>query len=98
MKREDYVFCIGYQGGTALVDGQAKRRYGKASIPELIDEGLFRAALSAALYDNDSKAIEQLIERYNDLAGTSLQTTEELMSLLGAVAPSDAIDKIIVIK
>lgn len=98
MKRDDYVFCIGYQGGSALVDGQAKRRYAKASISELIEAGLFRAALSAALYDNDSKAIEQLIERYNDLAGTSLQTTEEMMSLLGAVAPSDAIDKIIVIK
>lgn len=98
MKREDYIFCIGYQGDSAIVDGQAKRQYAKASVDELSGKGLFKFALCAALYDKDEAAVRRIIEQYNALSGLSLKSREEIMRLLGVTEPSEAITKTVVIK
>jgi len=45
MKREDFLFTIGYQGDTALVDGSAKRQYGGLSTRELAAKGLLKPAM-----------------------------------------------------
>ncbi len=98
MKRNDYVFCIGYQGNSALVDGQATKQYAKASTDELLDKGLFRFAFCSALYDKDEDAVKRIMARYNALTGLSLKTTEELKILLGVILPAESMVKTIVIK
>ena len=50
MKRDEFVFVLGYQGDKAIVDGHAKKLFKGASTGELIEKGLFKAAFCSALY------------------------------------------------
>jgi hypothetical protein len=81
--REDFVFTIGYDGPSAVVDGQAKRRYGTLSTRELAEKGLFRAAYSSAVYSKDPSELETLVDVYNRTAGTSYTVASSLDRLFG---------------
>ena len=71
LSREDFVFTIGYDGPVAVVDNQAKKKYGKLSTRELAEKGLFRAAYSSALYSRNPLELKFVAEAYNALAGHS---------------------------
>ena len=58
LSREDFVFTIGYDGPSAVVDRQAKKKYGKLSTRELAEKGLLRAAYSSAVYSKDSEELK----------------------------------------
>ena len=64
LSREDFIFTIGYDGPAAVVDNQAKKKYGKLSTRELADKGLFRAAYSSAVYSRDPGEIKLVAETY----------------------------------
>jgi hypothetical protein len=83
LSREDFIFTIGYDGPSAVVDREAKRRYGSLSTRELAERGLFRAAYSSALYSQDPGEMEILVEIYNMAAGTSLTVSSNLERLFG---------------
>jgi hypothetical protein len=85
LSREDFVFTIGYDGASAIVDGRAKRQYGKLSTMELAEEGLYRAAFSSALYEmeKDEGPMKAFIQFFNSKAGTSYAKAEELQRLFG---------------
>jgi hypothetical protein len=89
ISRADFVFTIGYDGPSAVVDGQAKRRYGSLSTRELAEKGLFRAAYCSAIWSKDPQEVEILVEIYNKAAGTSLTAASSLDRLFGAF-PVDA--------
>jgi len=72
LSREDFVFTIGYDGPTAVVDNQAKRKYGKLSTRELAEKGLFRAAYSSAVYSKDPKELILVARAYMRLEGPSM--------------------------
>ena len=69
LSREDFVFTIGYDGPAAVVDNQAKRKYGKLSTRELAEKGLFRAAYSSAVYSKDPKELKFVAEAFFKLKG-----------------------------
>jgi len=50
VKRADYLFVIGYDGDKAVVHGQQRRRYGKLTTSQLLDQGLYKAAFCSADY------------------------------------------------
>jgi hypothetical protein len=83
LKREEFVFTIGYDGPAAVIDGQAKRRYGSLSTKELAEKGLFRAAYSSAIWSKDPKDIETVVEVYNRISGSSLKPDSPLDRLFG---------------
>jgi hypothetical protein len=83
LSREDFIFTIGYDGPAAVVDNQAKKRYGALSTRELAERGLFRAAYSSAVYAKDPKEMETLVEIYNKTAGASLTVNSPLDRLFG---------------
>ena len=87
LSREDFIFTIGYDGPAAVVDGQAKKRYGSLSTRELAEKGLFRAAYSSALWSkdttNDTGDMETLVEIYNRVSGSSLSVDSPLDRLFG---------------
>ena len=85
LSRSDFVFTIGYDGPVAVVDGQAKKRYGSLSTFALAQKGLFRAAYSSALYSKDKKEMSLVIEAYNKAAGTSYKPEDSLERLFGVV-------------
>jgi len=82
LSRSDFIFTIGYDGPSALVDGQAKRQYSSLSTKELAEKGLFRAAYSSAIWSNDPKEQEIVADSYNKLTGASV-TTASLRRLFG---------------
>jgi hypothetical protein len=83
LKREEFVFTIGYDGPSAVIDGQAKRRYGSLSTKELAEKGLFRAAYSSAIWSKDPKDIETVVEVSNRVSGSSLKPDSPLDRLFG---------------
>jgi hypothetical protein len=80
MKREDFVCTIGFQGDTAIVDGTARRRYGKKTPDELLEAGLFRSAFCAALYDG---TLEEFVPRFAQASGVAVESGETLKRLFG---------------
>ena len=83
LTRDEFIFTIGYDGPAAVVDGQARRRYGGLSTRELAEKGLFRAAYSSAIWSKDTKEIEALVEIYNRISGSSLTPDSPLDRLFG---------------
>ena len=85
LSREDFVFTIGYDGAAAIVDGRAKRQYGRLSTMELAEEGLYRAAFASAFYEmeKDPRPMQEFIAFFNAKAGTSYTKAEELQRLFG---------------
>ncbi|MDC7221907.1 MAG: hypothetical protein PQJ59_18395 [Spirochaetales bacterium] len=85
MKREQYCFAIGYNGGDAIVDKRAMSRYGKKSPRELADLGLYKSALSAALFDDDREGQQYVLEKFNEKSGAALADTDNLVKVLGII-------------
>ena len=86
MKREDFMFTIGYQGDTALVDGSAKRQYGRLSTRELAEKGLLKPAMCSALYSGEQAEVEAVLETYRKQGGDPGVTVEQLKRMLGVFA------------
>ena len=72
LSREDFIFTIGYDGPMAIIDGQARRRYGSLSTKELAEKGLFRSAYSSAVYSKKSEELRLVADAYNRLSGSSV--------------------------
>ena len=84
MKREDFMFTVGFDGAAAVVDGEMRRRYARSSIADLLKAGFYRAAACAALWDDDEAAVQLVIEAFNKASGGALQARDDLVRLFGA--------------
>ena len=76
LSREDFVFTIGYDGPAAVVDKQAKRKYGKLSTRELAEKGLFRAAYSSALYAGNQEDLRFVAKAFRRLGAADSPEVE----------------------
>ena len=83
MTKVDFMFAIGYQGISAIVDKRAKNQYGNLSGKELAEKGLFKTAFCGALYDDDIAGLEDIVDIYNRISGESLSSVESMKRLLG---------------
>jgi len=83
ISREDFIFTIGYEGSTAVVDGKARKEFGRFSTMELAEKGLYRAAFSSALYSNKPEEMKTFMEFFNAKAGTSYSEASQLSRLFG---------------
>ncbi|MDR1957321.1 MAG: hypothetical protein LBQ30_10780 [Treponema sp.] len=73
LSREDFVFTIGYDGPVAVVDSQAKQRYGSLSTRELAEKGFFRAAYASAVYAHNQEEVKLVTEIYHHIAGAGYE-------------------------
>ncbi|MBU0928386.1 MAG: hypothetical protein KKA67_11585 [Spirochaetes bacterium] len=83
ISREEFIFTIGYDGGTAIVDGKAKAKYGKLGTVELAEAGLFRAAFASAVFSGSAEDLKAFADIYNAKAGTDYSTQEQFQRLFG---------------
>jgi hypothetical protein len=83
LTREDFVFTIGYDGPAAIVDSQAKKKYGGLSTRELAEKGLFRAAYSSAVFSRDPAEKQLVAGIYNQLSVSSPIDPSALDRLFG---------------
>ncbi len=97
MKRGDFVFSIGYQGESAIIDKQAKNMYGMLSSAELAEKGLFRAAFNSALYSENNEETESVLAIYNRKSGAGLPSVESMKRMLGVFKVPDKIIKVTLI-
>ncbi len=94
MKREDFIWTIGYQDETAIVDGPSRRSYGKLKARELLELGLYRAAFCAALYDQEA---EQFLPEFQAATGITVESVQVLKRLYGVFSTPDTVQRCTVI-
>jgi hypothetical protein len=97
MRREDYVFSIGYEGSAAVVDGKLRARYGGFSTMQLAEAGLFKQALCSAIHEGDNGALEKILSLYNRSTEHPVSSVEDLKRMYGAFAVPEGVTKVIVI-
>jgi hypothetical protein len=83
ISREDFVFTIGFDGELAVVDGKAKKEFGKLSTMQLAEKGLYRAAFSSALYSGKPDEMDAFIKFFNQKAGTDYKDQAQMSRLFG---------------
>ncbi|MDR1933883.1 MAG: hypothetical protein LBQ57_13805 [Spirochaetales bacterium] len=83
MKRDDFIFTIGYQGGVAIIDGNAKKKNSGASYKELAEKGLYKAAYCAVLEAGDAAALDEFIAFFNERVSGRTYGKEDLSRLFG---------------
>lgn len=83
ISREDFLFTIGYDGDTAVVDAKARAQFGKMSTTQLVQHSLFRAAFASALYSGDQDDFRVFSEAFNAKAGTAYTDVESFKRLFG---------------
>ena len=101
MKRADFLFVIGYDGDKAVVHGQQRRRYGRLTTRQLLDQGLYKAAFCSADYAVQTGAAAAA-EELESVRATMEQktgqpyTVEDLRKLFGVFGVPADIKRIIV--
>ena len=103
--RADFVFTIGYEGTTAVVDGSLKKKYGRYNTEALAQEGLFKQALCSAVYELSGKdagaaaggQLEKVLEIFNSRAEQKLGSVEELKRIFGVFEVPEGIARVLVI-
>ena len=97
IKRDEYIFTIGYDGKTAIVDGSLKRQWGKLSSKELAENGLFKPALCSAIYNESQEEKDIVLQKYNMHSDQTVDSVENLMKTLGVYIAPNEIIKVLVI-
>ncbi len=97
MRREDYVFCIGYEGSAAIVDGKLRLRYSAFSTMQLAEEGLFKQALCSAIHEGKPELLQEILSLYNRRTKHPVSSIEELKRTYGAFAVPEGVTKVTVI-
>ncbi len=81
--REDFVFAIGFEGAVAIVDGKAKKDFGKLGTMQLAEKGLYRAAFASALSGGKQDEMKAFIDYFTARAGTAYAEAAQLSRLFG---------------
>ena len=100
ISRQDFVFTIGYEGNTAVVDGALKRRYGSLTTEQLAEKKLYKQAVSSAVYEELSAggaALQRVLELYNRDARKKIGSVEELKRTFGVHEIPPGIGRVTVI-
>ena len=97
IKKLDYVFSIGYQGDTAIVDGKNRKQYGKLSAGKLAEKGMFKPALCSALYDQNEEEQKHVLALYNERTGANYASVEELKKVFGIFTLTGQITRVKII-
>jgi hypothetical protein len=97
MRRDDFVFCIGFEGSAAIVDGKLARTHAGWTAVRLAEEGLFKPAVAAALFDGSAADLEAVLALYNARGGAPARSTDELKRIFGLSGVPDGVTKVTVV-
>lgn len=86
VSKENQVAAIGYDGPAMIVDKKIKKHFGKYSVKDLIEEGLFRSAAALALYNRNEEEMDLVVSAYNNVSGAGY-TKEQLGRIFGICVP-----------
>lgn len=77
-----------------MVDRTARRRHRRLSCHELLEHGLYKAALCAAEYDGDSNAQEEVLDSYNAQAVVPVAGVDQLRARFGVFGVPDSVTSV----
>ncbi len=97
MRREDFVFCIGFEGGTAIVDGRMLRRHGASSSRQLAEAGLFKQAVCSAVYNGSAQELDEVLAVYNKGTSAPMRSVDELKRTFGVSGIPEGVKKVTVV-
>jgi hypothetical protein len=97
MRREDYVFCIGYEGSTAIVDGRLFRRHGSGTTLQLAEAGLFKQAISSAIFAGNTQELNAVVALFNQKTSSPVGSVEELKRIFGVSGVPEGVKKVTVV-
>ena len=97
MRREDFVFCIGFEGTTAIIDGRMMRRHGSSTSRQLAEAGLFKQAVSSAVFNNSVAELEEILAVFNARSPASIRSVEELKRTFGVTGVPEGVKKVTVV-
>ena len=83
MTRNAFVFCIGYNGGTAVVDRKLESNYGRLGTRELFTEGLYKPAVASAIFAKNDEDLQWLLKEYIAVTGNQLRDVDALKRTVG---------------
>ncbi len=83
LSRENYIFTTGYDGNTAIIDGNLKIKYSRFSTLELAQKGLYKAAICSAIYEGNESSLEQILKIYNDNTEYKISSISLLKRIFG---------------
>ena|SRR6266403_2655404 len=83
MRRNDFVFCVGYNGGTAIVDRKLEAEFGRLRTRDLFEAGLFKPALASALFEKNDEDLTWLKGEYEKRTGLALRDMDAFQRTLG---------------
>jgi len=92
MKKSDFVSTIGYTGNTAIVDKNLQKS--ELPVKALLEKGLYKAAFSSSLYENNIQDQELVLNEYNRISNSSYRSVEELKRLFGVFQVQEKITKV----
>ncbi|MFP4066759.1 MAG: hypothetical protein ACOCWU_02240 [Spirochaetota bacterium] len=93
MKREDFVFTIGYQGETAVIDARARKKYRSLSTMELAERGLYGQAFRSAIYSGSEEEMQQLLEFFRTATSLPAESEASVKRLFGVYDVPEGIEK-----
>jgi len=96
VRRQDFVFTIGFHGNAAIVDAKAKRKYGKLTTMELAELGLYRSGFASALYSGDQAEIDEFIRFYCEQTGAQAGEVADFKRLFGVDEAREVTKSIVV--
>jgi hypothetical protein len=94
MRRQDFVFCIGFEGSTAIIDGRLLRRHGMRSTRELAEAGFFKQALSSAIFSGSPQELEEVLALFNKGVRTPVGSVEELKRIFSVFGVPEGVKKV----
>jgi hypothetical protein len=97
MRREDFVFCIGFEGSTAIIDGKNMRRFRGSSTRQLAEAGMFKQAVSSAVYSGVPRDLEEVLSLYNQKTAAPMSSVEDLKRIFGVSNVPEGVKKITVV-
>ena len=95
IKREDFIFTIGYSGSSAIVDNSLKKKYGSLDSEALAKKGLFKAALCSVIFANRESELDKVLAIYNSKAEGAIRSPEELKRKFGVFEVPAEITRVI---
>jgi hypothetical protein len=97
MRREDFVFCIGYEGNAAIVDGRLRARYAGYSTKPLAEAGLYKQAICSAYWSKKPEELEEILQIYNARTEHPVSSVAELSRIYGVSGFPQGVAKVTVI-
>jgi hypothetical protein len=83
MTRNAFVFCIGYNGGTAIVDRKLEAQYGRLGTRDLFAKGLYKPAVASAIFAKSDEDLGWLLKEYSRATGKELRDVDALKRTVG---------------